>query len=152
MGRRASLELRELWVQRLKRQGTSDLSIAGFCENEGISVSGFYAWKRRLKDVGKRSTATVRPRGDATSANGQAIRPSRNMQPPAAGQSNQPVSAGTFFQVPVVVGHEQVSVDFELVDGTVVRVPASNFGAIELMLKTLAGNGGRPLSGGPDHA
>ena len=133
MGRKASAELREQWVQRLERQSASGLSIAEFCVAEGISAGSFSSWKRRLKATGEEAASAPRQArpAETTSAN---------------------VSTGSFFQVPVIVGREQLNVEFELVDGTIVRVPAGNFGAIELVLRTVAGVPVRTTAGGGHHA
>lgn len=152
MGRKASLELRGLWVQRLKRQSASGLSIARFCDDEGISVNGFYAWKRRLKDARERSASTTRPLAGAMVSNGHAGPTSRGVPPRSPRQSRPTVSAGTFFQVPLVVGQHDERIEFVLVDGTLVRIPSSNLGAIELVLRTLAQDSGRSVSGGRYHA
>ena len=47
-GRRDEWTARE-WRERLQRFRRSDLSVASFCEREGVSTSSFYVWKRRLK-------------------------------------------------------------------------------------------------------
>ena len=38
------------WRERLNRHSKSGLTIQAFCEQEGVSLSVFYAWKRNLKD------------------------------------------------------------------------------------------------------
>ena len=48
MGRRADASRRREWQDRLFRYRRSGLSVARFCENEGVSASAFYYWKRRL--------------------------------------------------------------------------------------------------------
>ncbi len=40
--------LARLWRQRLQRQSTSGLSISAFCAHEGVSLTSFQSWKRRL--------------------------------------------------------------------------------------------------------
>ena len=40
--------LERLWQQRLQRQSTSGLSISAFCAQEGVSLTSFQTWKRRL--------------------------------------------------------------------------------------------------------
>jgi hypothetical protein len=47
-GRRPDSGTRRLWEQRLEHFRRSGLTVADFCDREGISVASFYAWKRRL--------------------------------------------------------------------------------------------------------
>jgi hypothetical protein len=47
-GRRPDPATRHLWQQRLQRFTHSGLTVAAFCDREGVSVASFYAWKRRL--------------------------------------------------------------------------------------------------------
>ncbi len=47
-GRRPDPATRRRWQQRLDRFRTSGLTVANFCEREGISTASFYAWRRRL--------------------------------------------------------------------------------------------------------
>ena len=42
------------WRERLDRFDQSELTVAGFCEQEGCSTASFYQWRRRLRDAGKR--------------------------------------------------------------------------------------------------
>ena len=55
-----------LWLERLNRQAASPLTVADFCEREGVSFPSFYQWKRRLS-----------PRVESTSTHRQSRRPSR---------------------------------------------------------------------------
>jgi hypothetical protein len=48
-GRRPDPATHHLWQQRLDRFRTSGLTVADFCEREGISTASFYAWRRRLQ-------------------------------------------------------------------------------------------------------
>lgn len=50
MARPRNPVLERAWRERLHRQATSGLSIAAFCEREGLSYAAFHAWKRRLAD------------------------------------------------------------------------------------------------------
>jgi len=49
MGRVANEALASAWERRIARQGRSQLSIAEFCSQEGVSPASFYAWRRRLR-------------------------------------------------------------------------------------------------------
>lgn len=39
---------RQLWQERLDRFGHSCLTVAQFCQQEGVSAPSFYQWKRKL--------------------------------------------------------------------------------------------------------
>jgi hypothetical protein len=49
--RRPDPATRQRWQQRLERFRTSGLAVPAFCDREGISVTSFYAWRRRLQRV-----------------------------------------------------------------------------------------------------
>lgn len=38
----------QLWTQRFARFATANLSVAAFCNVEGVAKSGFFRWRRRL--------------------------------------------------------------------------------------------------------
>lgn len=38
----------QLWLDRLRRQAASQLTVVEFCRLDAISVPSFYQWKRRL--------------------------------------------------------------------------------------------------------
>lgn len=42
--------VRQVWVERLRRFASSGLPVAAFCAQEGVSAPSFYSWKRRLAD------------------------------------------------------------------------------------------------------
>ncbi|WP_165236206.1 IS66 family insertion sequence element accessory protein TnpA [Aquisphaera insulae] len=48
MGRPRDPQLERLWSRRLERHQAGGLSIAEFCETEGIATASFYYWRRRL--------------------------------------------------------------------------------------------------------
>jgi hypothetical protein len=48
-GRRPDPTLHTLWEQRLLRFEHSGLSVAAFCDREGVSAPSFYTWRRRLR-------------------------------------------------------------------------------------------------------
>jgi len=47
------------WRKRLQRFSSTDLGVAKFCTDEGVSVPSFYYWRRKLgqKASGQRSVA-----------------------------------------------------------------------------------------------
>lgn len=48
-----------VWRERLVRFQDSGLTVRAFCEREGVSVSNFHAWKRRL-GIGKKTPSSRR--------------------------------------------------------------------------------------------
>ena len=50
------------WTRRLFRFKQSAVSVAQFCDAEGVSVASFYQWKRKLRDqsASGRAQQTVR--------------------------------------------------------------------------------------------
>lgn len=53
----------ERWREILRRQESSGLSVAAFCRRSRIPQATFYLWRRKLRDVGARSSAA---RNEAT--------------------------------------------------------------------------------------
>jgi hypothetical protein len=49
MTSRQDLQKRRVWAVRLKRCRASGLTVAGFCEQERVSVNTFYYWAKRLR-------------------------------------------------------------------------------------------------------
>ncbi|MCL2329758.1 MAG: hypothetical protein FWC56_00475 [Phycisphaerae bacterium] len=52
---------RRYWQELIQRQQASGQSIESFCDKEKLGQSSFYAWKRRLRKVGKISKAARTP-------------------------------------------------------------------------------------------
>ena len=48
-----------VWRARLVRFQDSGLTVRAFCQREGVSVSNFHAWKRRL-GIGKKTPSSRR--------------------------------------------------------------------------------------------
>jgi hypothetical protein len=48
MPRTRNRPARELWIARLKRHRQSNLTVAEFCRQEGVSAPSFYQWKKKL--------------------------------------------------------------------------------------------------------
>ena len=60
MARTKSAEVWALWRDRLRRYLSSDLTVAAFCDWEGVSQAAFYVWRKKLPaDSGLRSRKTV---------------------------------------------------------------------------------------------
>jgi transposase-like protein len=50
---------REVWAERLRRFSQSGLTVAAFCQRDGVSVSSFYQWRRKLdEERGRRRRQT----------------------------------------------------------------------------------------------
>ena len=58
-GHRPNPDLQQRWLQRLQRFHRSGLTVAAFCQQEGVSVPSFYAWKRRLRTPSPDRPATT---------------------------------------------------------------------------------------------
>jgi hypothetical protein len=58
MGRKIDWEKRQEWEERLARREFSELTVAEFCEWEGVSVAAFYQWRKKLsgRPAGRRSS------------------------------------------------------------------------------------------------
>jgi hypothetical protein len=51
VGRRANSALALTWKRRIAQQRRSQLTIADFCGQEGVSLKSFYVWRKRLREV-----------------------------------------------------------------------------------------------------
>ena len=63
MGRLENQGKRGEWSERLRRRRESGLTVAEFCEWEGVSVASFYNWQKKLRveKSRSRSTAVIAP-------------------------------------------------------------------------------------------
>ena len=53
---------RRLWSERLRRFDRCDLTVADFCEAEGVSTPSYYEWRRKLSIArGREAAADTRP-------------------------------------------------------------------------------------------
>jgi len=56
------------WTSRLERFKNSELTVARFCQDEGVSIASFYQWKKKLAerhDAGRRPVAKSKGRAVA---------------------------------------------------------------------------------------
>ncbi len=68
-----SAEKREFWRAVLELHEASGLTVAAFCEQEGLKVPTFYAWRRKLLREAASSDARLkRPRSDWETPRGAA--------------------------------------------------------------------------------
>ena len=112
MARSASEVLGDQWRKRIKRQRASGLTIAEFCRREALNRQSFHLWKRKL-GLGR-----------------------------AVASSERPQRRAKFLQVPLTPTLTvQGSSWFELVlaDGTILRLPQQNIGALLAVLRELRG-------------
>jgi hypothetical protein len=68
MARPRNLKLHELWRGRIHRQIQSGMTITQFCVREGLSVSLFHAWKRRLRLIDTLANSPAIPAASAPPA------------------------------------------------------------------------------------
>ena len=50
MARRPDPKIARCWQQRIDRFDDSPLTIAEFCQREGVSTASFYHWRRKLRE------------------------------------------------------------------------------------------------------
>ena len=67
MGRRVDHGKHCEWSERIRRWGESGLTVAEFCEWEGVSVASFYNWQKKLRGTTSRSQSVelVTPEGSS---------------------------------------------------------------------------------------
>jgi transposase-like protein len=134
MARKVNSELREVWRNRIEAQGRSGLTVAEFCEREGVSSGTFYGWRRKLRAKRSRRTGKALPRQKS------GTRPYRQ-----EGLSGTP-SQVPFVQLPVSGPPTSPWIEVVLAEGTVVRLPQQNLAALQTVLRTLSGT--TPASSG----
>lgn len=59
MARERGAAAERIWRKRLAQHRRSGLTVADFCEREGVSTPSFYAWKRRLAAGGVHGQAVA---------------------------------------------------------------------------------------------
>lgn len=69
MSRLSKSERMHLWLERLDRFAESQLTVAEFCQREGISPPSFYQWKRRLSPNVRVASARQRRTEPAAGSN-----------------------------------------------------------------------------------
>ena len=103
------------WSERIRRRQESRLTVAEFCEWEGVSVASFYNWQKQLRGTKSRgqSVASVTPEG----------------------RSQRSVQKGSFLPVHVMqVGGTALPatrIEIQLTNGVRVFVPISDFETVE---------------------
>jgi len=61
MGRQSDPRKAAAWERRLARFGDSELTVARFCDREGVSIATFHYWQRKLRDASVEETAWATP-------------------------------------------------------------------------------------------
>ena len=108
-----------VWEERrdwIRRQQESGLSVARFCQDNGLHEGNFYAWRNRL----------AKASGEASVVPGKLVGGRQGLT--AFVQMSLP---------PVAVTGGMSWIEVSLADGMVVRVPASNLAALEAVLASL---------------
>ena len=61
MGRQSDPRKAAAWERRLGRFVESGLTVARFCDREGVSIATFHYWQRRLRDASVNEEGWVTP-------------------------------------------------------------------------------------------
>ncbi|MEZ6124474.1 MAG: hypothetical protein R3C49_15050 [Planctomycetaceae bacterium] len=129
MARMKSAEVWKSWRDRLRRYHDTDLTVAAFCEWEGVSQAAFYVWRKRLQ-----VDSDVRP------------------QEPVAGALAIGSPVPGFVQILPGLGSAQnatAKVVMTLADGTRVEFPANDPELItHVVLSVAAAHSAALLQGG----
>jgi transposase-like protein len=107
------------WRRRVRRFGRSGLTVARFCEQEGVSAASFYRWRNRLAEQG---------------------RPARDAAARRVGTANGVDHASAFQAVRVATcirTGADAAVAIHLPGGVRVDVPAGSLDAIRAVLGEL---------------
>ena len=121
MSRAINQPLWDSWRVRFQQQRDSGLSVAAFCAEQNCAVATFYEWKRKLAACAEGVTPMAPERPT----------PQKRSRPDAGQESAfvrvalpQPTVASPWIEV-------------TLGNGTLVRLPAQNLAALELVLRTM---------------
>ena len=61
MGRQSDPRKVAAWERRLSRFGEAGLTVARFCDREGVSIATFHYWQRKLRDASVDETVSATP-------------------------------------------------------------------------------------------
>ena len=64
MARISSVQLAQLWRERLERHTQAGCSVAEFCRREGVSQPAFYHWRKRLQSGPRQRTRRLSSQGE----------------------------------------------------------------------------------------
>jgi hypothetical protein len=107
-------ERERFWRGEVEGQAASGVSVRAWCQRRGISEPSFYHWRAELK---RRTSATT-----GSSA-------------PAAKRVQRPKDTAAASFVPVRLTTSTSQVEFALVSGLVIRVPAQDLAALRAVLE-----------------
>jgi hypothetical protein len=119
MGRRVDHGKHCEWSERIRRRRESGLTVAEFCEWEGVSVASFYNWQKKLrgKQSRRQSVELVTPEG----------------------RSQRSLQKASFLPVHVMQAGATISpatrIEIQLTNGVRVFVPISDFESVENAIK-----------------
>ena len=118
MGRRVDHGKHCEWAERIRRRRESGLTVAEFCEWEGVSVASFYNWQKNLQGTTSRrqSVELVTPEGSSPRSLQTA-----SFLPVHVMQAGAPASPAT-------------RIEIQLRNGVRVFVPISDFEAVEIAI------------------
>ena len=103
------------WAERIRRRRESGLTVAEFCEWEGVSAASFYNWQKKLRDTKSRRQSVELVTPDAMSQRSlqkASFLPVHVMQ---AGTTTAPATR----------------IEIQLTNGVRVFVPISDFETVE---------------------
>ena len=119
MGRRVDHEKHCEWAERIRRRRESGLTVAEFCEWEGVSVASFYNWQKKLGGTTSRSQSV------------ELVTPE--------GRSQRSLQKASFLPVHVMQAGAAASpatrIEIQLTNGVRFFVPISDFETIENTIK-----------------
>jgi len=119
MGRKRSLNAEVEWRRRLSEFRRLDLTVAEYCDREGISNPSFYRWRQRLEG----------DRGSKDRDGRKSAKPSRSK------------TSKHFVEINIA---DTEWAEIELPNGVRIRVPANNLEALRVAVLV----GGEQNSGG----
>ena len=122
----SGLDKAVVWRERLRRQERSELTVAEFCDREGVSVPSFYQWRKKLAQM---------PRG--------ATRLEAELRPSPPGCAGKPPA---FQQVMVAPGRDVVAIALE--SGVQIEVPCQHVEVVRAVVAELVRVAGRSTGGG----
>ena len=139
MARSTNQRLWDQWRQRMERQRVSGLSIVEFCRREQVSSHTFHVWKRKFRQAisaGPRPDKATRAR---RSAKRQIVSPPQRPAHRKPARSAMATDSPGFLQLPVTAVRPSPWIELALPDGTILRLPQRNLGALVTVLRMLRG-------------
>jgi len=60
MNSRNSSQTADVWTERFGRFQATDMTVAQFCQSEGVSLAAYYYWRRKLRNPPKPTDQNTR--------------------------------------------------------------------------------------------